>query len=37
MNLSERLSIVETKLKLLERAVYALVLINLAELGVTII
>ena len=37
MNLAERMTIVETKLKLLEKAIYALVVINLADLGITII
>ena len=37
MNLSDRITIVETKLKLLEKAIYALVVINLADLGITII
>ena len=37
MKITERMSVMETKMKLFEKAVYALILINLAELGVVII
>ena len=37
MTLSKRVTVLEVKLKLLEKAIYALVAINLADLGFTII
>tara|TARA_Y100000310_G_C20415313_1_gene684023 strand:+ start:89 stop:202 length:114 start_codon:yes stop_codon:yes gene_type:complete len=37
MTLHQRITVIETKLKLFEKAIYALILINAADLGVALI